>query len=380
MRIPRGRAVLLALAVITFAVIGVFWRWVDAQARAAVVIFSVLDAPVLSPVTKAMTDEPRVVETVVAGNPASVFEPGGSSGDHPALLFVNGVVREGREMPEVRRLAEGLARAGYLVVVPDLPGLTEDEITPRSASETAEAARAVADRPDARGGKVGLIGASTGAAMALLAAQDPALEGRLTVVAGTSPYSNIRTVVNLATTGHYHDGASLAPYDTDPLLSYVAARSLIAALPPGEDREALRAEMASVDRENLDPLATFRDVDARGLGPQARSVVRLLVNRDPERFASLYDDLPEEVRGDLARLSPLAGGGKITAPVEIASGPEDKYFPVSESRAVSRIAPDHRLTVTESLGHADLGFSPGELADFARLDGFVVRSLRAARG
>jgi hypothetical protein len=63
--------------------------------------------------------------------------------------------------------------------------------------------------------------------------------------------------------------------------------------------------------------------------------------------------------------------------VELASGPEDKYFPVSESFALGSIAADHRVTVTEAIDHSEFSFS--DTPAFARFDGFVVRSLREAR-
>ena len=63
--------------------------------------------------------------------------------------------------------------------------------------------------------------------------------------------------------------------------------------------------------------------------------------------------------------------------MELASGSRDKYFPVSESFAFDRIAVDHRVTVSEAIDHSEVGFS--DIPAFARLDGFVVRSLREAR-
>jgi hypothetical protein len=79
----------------------------------------------------------------------------------------------------------------------------------------------------------------------------------------------------------------------------------------------------------------------------------------------------------MEELSPLAGDEQITAPVELVSGDRDKYFPVSESFGIDRIATDHRVTVSEAIDHSEVGFS--DIPAFARLDGFVVRSLRDAR-
>jgi hypothetical protein len=198
-------------------------------------------------------------------------------------------------------------------------------------------------------------------------------------VAGVAPYADIRTILNVATTGYYRDGEDFLPCETDPFLSYVVARSLVAALPPGEDRETLRSELEEVGRLDPNPLARFRDRPLDDLGPEARSVVELLANRDPERFEELYKALPGEVRGDLDKLSPLAGEGQVDAPVELASGPQDKYFPISESYSIVGIAPKRRVTVTAALDHAELSFSVRDIPAFMRMDGFVVRSLREAR-
>ena len=364
------------MAATLLAVLG--WSWIDAQARAVVVLSSVLEPPVLTPALEGVTAGPRFDETLVAGNPALVARPGGE-GPWPALFFVNGAVPQGRKLPEVRRLAGGFARAGYLVVVPDLPGLTEDVITPQTATETLDVARAVSRQPDARGGRVGLVGVSTGATLALLAAEKEGLEGRVSVVAGVAPYTDIKTVVSVATTGHYRRDGEEVRYEADPFLSYVIARSLISALAPGEDRTTLLTELNGVNRLDPEPLAGLRDRRLGDLGAGARSVVELLANEDPERFDGLYAGLPVGVRADLRELSPLAGDERLEAPVELVSGPRDRYFPVSESYAISRIAPDHRVTVTATLDHAKLSFSLRDLPEFLEMNGFIVRSLREVR-
>jgi pimeloyl-ACP methyl ester carboxylesterase len=375
----RRRTFYLVLLAVLIGLLVSYWSWLDAQARAVMVISSVLDAPVLTPAAEAVSGEPDIEDIPVAGNPTLVARPAGD-GPWPAIFLVNGTVREGRKLPEVRNLAEGFARAGYLVVVPDLPGLTEAEITPETARETVEVAREVSARPDVEGREVALVGVSTGATLALLAAEKASLEKRVSVVAGIAPYSDIRTIVNIATTGHYRrsDG-ELIRYEADSFLPYVIAHSLVAALPPGEDRRTLSGELASIDREDPDPLSGFRARRTDDLGPGARSVVGLLGNRDPERFAALYADLPDNVRHDLEELSPLAGTGKISVPVELATGPHDKYFPPSQSYALERVAPQRRVTVTVALDHAKLDVSLGDIPAFATFDAFVVRSLRTAR-
>ena len=197
-RLRRTFYVVLLAALVGLTVS--FWSWVDAQARAVVVISSVLDAPVLTPAVRAASGDPRLSDTRVAGKPSLVAKPAGE-GPWPAVFVVNGTVPEGRELPAVRNLAEAFARAGYLAVVPDLPGLTEDRITPRTVDAATEAARKISARSNAEDGEVALVGVSTGATLALLSAQDPRLDGRVSLVAGIAPFSNIETVLSVATTG-----------------------------------------------------------------------------------------------------------------------------------------------------------------------------------
>ena len=248
---------------------------------------------------------------------------------------------EGRKLPEARRLAEGFARAGYLVVLPDLPGLREDRITPETVDETAEVARAVSDRPDAANGEVSMVGISTGATLALLAAERPDAGDRVSLVAGVAPYSDIRTVLNVATTGRYErEDGYFARHDADPFLSYVVARSTDSRAPPrrGPAETFPRRSRPSAARTRTRSAASA--CAGRGTSdPDAAAVVALLANRDPARFDGLYSDLPDGVKEDLEAFSPLAGTGRIRAPVEVATGPEDKYFPASESHNLDAVAP-----------------------------------------
>jgi pimeloyl-ACP methyl ester carboxylesterase len=368
------RRSLLALALAVALLVIVKWSWIDAQVRAVVVLAPVLEAPALTPVVEAATGEPRFEDDFVAGNPALVAKPEGE-GPWPAVFFVNGVVTEGRELPEVRRLAEGLARAGYLVVVPDLPGLRRGEIRPETVHETLEVAREIAGRPDARDEGVSLIGVSTGATLALLAAGDGDLAQQVSVVAGVAPYTDVKTVLSTATTGHYRNGdGQMVPYESDPFLAGAITQSLVSTLPPSRDRDVLLDELEEVDRLRPEFLA-----DLRGMGAEARSVAELLENTDPNRFDDLYRGLPDGVRAKMEELSPLAGDRHLDVPVELISGPQDKYFPVSESRAVVRIAPEARVTVSEALDHVEVSYSARDLPALLLIDGFVVRSLREAR-
>jgi pimeloyl-ACP methyl ester carboxylesterase len=282
-----------------------------------VLVAVVLDRRLLSRLVSKLTDTPRSEVIKVDGVPVEVLRPGGD-GPWPAWLFVNGAHPERRREPVVTRLAHGLARAGFLVLVPDLPGLGEGTITART------------------------IGASTGAGLALVTAGRDELADRISVVAAVAPYANLDKLVCMATTSFYEDEAGFERYGVTDLHREVVASSLLAAA--GE--------------------------------PGRPAVDALLANAEPERFAELYAALPVDVRTLVERLSPLRVAARIEAPVEVIVPPQDEYFPLGEARALAAAIPDARLTITATLDHTRP--SLGRLRDFRSFLGFVVRGLSAA--
>ena len=366
---PWRLAVLVLSLVVSVLVVAASDQ-VDAQADAVIVLATTLETPVLERITSAVTDEPEVLETSVAGVPATVARPGGGGGS-PTLVVVNGAAERGRRDPVLQRLARGLARAGYVVFVPDLPGLARGELSEETVQATIDVAREAGER-------VGLVGVSVGTSLALVAAADEALAGRVSVVTGTAPYADLSNLVRLATTGYYRDGDLLVPYETDPFLAVAVARSITRALPPGPERERMLARVEELDDDADDPLAPLRALPRETLQPEARRLVELLANEDPRRFDELYGAAPEELRTIVERLSPLSGADRVTAQVELATAPDDQYVPLAEPRSFIRAAPNARLTITRTLEHAVPEPSAGSFRELLRFNGWVVRSLRAA--
>ena len=164
-------------------------------------------------------------------------------------------------------------------------------------------------------------------------------------MAGIAPYADLRNVLQIATTDTYRDGRGrLHRFRADPEL-----------------RDVLRDSLGQLE---LDPLTRA-------------TVVSLLDSRDPRQLDELYTRLPPSALEALDALSPLHRADRLTMPVELATSPNDKYFPVDASRRIVARAPHARLTVTTALDHAIP--HAHDAGGVARLDGFVVRFLRDAR-
>lgn len=348
------------------------------RVRALILVAIVLDAPVLARAVRAFTRRPSSEQIDVDGVPVELVRPAGK-GPWPAWLFINGAHPLRRQEPVVTRLSHGLARAGYLVLVPDVPGLGEGTITTRTLEATFAVTEAAVRRSDVRDGRVALIGASTGAGLALLTAGRPELAERISVVAAVAPFADIERMICLATTRGYAENGTFSSHEVTELHRRVIARSLVATIPSADERDRLLAELDRAEREERDPVDVLPD-DLEQLEPETRAVLRVLRNEDPECFAALYAALPEPVLALLGRLSPLAGCPGVCAPVEVVVPPSDVYFPIGEARALAEALPNVHLTITPTLDHTRPQLSRAQLRGFRVFSRFVIRGLAEAAG
>ena len=352
-------------------------RALGANARALVLLALVLDVPLLSHAVRGLTREPRAHSVEVDGVPLELVRPAGR-GPWPAFVFVTGAHPLRRNEPIVQRVAEGFARAGYLAVVPDLPGLGEGTISRGTRDAALSVVEWTQSRDDVRGGRVALCGASAGASLALLVAEHPELAGRISIVAAVCPFADLEKMLCLATTCRYEDDGRVESYEAAVLLRRVVARSVVAALPSAADREFLLDRIGDVTEDGRDPIHELRALEVGRLQPESRAVVELLTNSDPGRFRELYDALPTELHSLVDELSPLHRVGEIAAPVEFIGPPADPYFPGGETRALAAGIADARVTVSPILDHTRPSLSLSLLGDFARFRHFVVRTLADA--
>ena len=270
-------------------------------------------------------DERSCERERIAGVEALIARPRRGMG--PVVVYANAMTPLGVEQPAVGRFLAGLAGAGFVGIAPELPNVRRGEVTPETIDALVRVARAA-------GPSIALVGASTGAGLAILAAGDPRLAHRVTAVAAIAPFASLRNVIRLATTGHYGE----RPYKTAPLLACAAARSLAATAP---DDPAVRT---------------------------------LLANRDPRCFDELYAALEPDTRVLVEELSPLRRIGDVSATVELASSPADPFFPVEEAGALAAAGRDVRLTVTPALVHVVPRLRLGLASVVALLDRTLERA------
>lgn len=152
------------------------------------------------PALSLLTSPPARKSFPAPGAPADRYLPAGFRGGRP-LVLVHGFAPEGKDDPRVREAATLLARAGFDVVVPTIPGLTVGRLRPDDAAPVVEILAA-------RSGRTAVLGVSVGAGPAVLAAADPRVRDRVHTVVTLGGYASARELLRFYLTGRYaYDGA-----------------------------------------------------------------------------------------------------------------------------------------------------------------------------
>jgi pimeloyl-ACP methyl ester carboxylesterase len=268
----------------------------------------------------------------------------------PAVVLLPGAARLGKNDPRAVRLALAVARAGRVVLVPDLT-LAHRRFDLRDLERVVRSVLALSGHPLVRG-PVSLLGISYGGSFALVAAADPRLAGRLAQVAVFGAYWDLVGVIQAVTTGvTVVDGREI-PWEGNPLAREILGEQAL-ALAPEDSRDDLRAALDG------------RVVPAT-LDPAARALYDLLTNRDPGRTEELADRLAPRARELLTTFSPASVAEAIRAPVIAMHARGDPAVPYAESLRLARGLSGARVVTVGSFRHVDFqGAGPGAWVESA---------------
>jgi acetyl esterase/lipase len=350
LRRARIASITAALLVIASAI---WWPlFLGPLARGAIVILDVYSTALWGSNAAALiTPAPRVSDTTVAlaGEDSRVtwWVPG--LGDrHPGMLVVNGASTLGNDDPETRRIAEALARAGYLVMLPEFAFLKEARLEPAAPSRVDAAFAALLRRPDVDPDRVGAFGFSVGGGIMLAAAGMPGASlGRARYLGALGAFFEIRTYLASVVSGTQVRHGRAEVWTPDPEARSRLPIGAAQAIADPHDRE----RVVDAIRASGGPLGPDPPSD---LGDEARALWSLLAATDYDRAVAGFDALSPALRDTFAALSPSTRWHAVPAAVYWLHDEGDRFEPVSEAeRAQAATRPGStRLQLTRLLSHA----------------------------
>lgn len=317
------------------------------------------------------------VDYLVNGHPrrGDLYRP--QKETRAGLLLIPGVAEAGKDDPRLVTFATTLARAGFAVLVPDLPNLRQLRVSPTDVDEVVAAfAWLVADPARAPQGRAGMGAFSYAAGPALLAALDEAIRQQVQFVFAVGGYYDLPQVLTFFTTGYYRledQWKYLQPSDYG---KWAFVASNIHLLNDVEDRRIFRRLTL---RKLTDPAAPVGDL-VPGLGSEGRALYAFVTNRDPRRARQLLAALPGAMQADVAALN-VAGRdlSRLSARLILIHGLQDPMIPYVQSVALAGASPTGRarLFLVDGLDHVDVA---PELPDRWRLWRAVALLLAARDG
>jgi pimeloyl-ACP methyl ester carboxylesterase len=269
-----------------------------------------------------------------------------------AMVLVPGAAMLGRDEPRLKALARTFARAGFAVLVPELPEVRRLALSRADGQRVASALRQLGKlQPDV---PLGVAAISYAVGPAIIAALEQDLTPRIAFLVSIGGYHDITSAIRFITTGAFRPIGDSREFRIEPN-SYGRWAFLLA--------NADRLDNAA-DARLLQEIARrrFRDANdditplAEGLGPQGRTVLALVNNRDPSAVPALIAMLPERVRQEIDGLNlALYDLSKLRGHLILVHGRGDPMVPYSESESLAASASGAKVSlfIMGDIGHVE---------------------------
>ncbi len=281
---------------------------------------------------------------------ADIYRPP-DNGGHAGLIFSMGAPPLYLDDPRLVKLAEDLARAGLVVVVPFSARLDEEMIEPEEVEALVGVFLHLERQPYVDAERVGYFGISVGGSLALLAAADSRIADRVDYVVSFGGYFDaLDTFTAVAANRLVYDGQEEA-WEPDTHTVEVVALQIIAELSDPGDRETL-CRVFVVDRSGREALcdAAFIDyrpvtsADISELTSEGRVAYEFMTSGDLARAQELARRLPASALMRLDALSPRGVIDRLQAELFIIHDRGDAFVPYVESRRLRDALAEHEKT------------------------------------
>jgi acetyl esterase/lipase len=250
------------------------------------------------------------------------------------MVLVLGVNNVGRNYPAVASFAAAMARSGVAVLVPDSAELLAGNLAPSETAGIVDAFDLLAARPEVDPQRIGIVGLSVGGSLALLAAGDPRIAGRVRWVNAFGAYADAGEYLAEVAAHAFSVNGQTESWQPATLARDVFARLVLSLVADAGDRARLAdrydAVVTSGGLPSPDPaLAASLRSDS------GRAVYALLTAGSLARAEQVIAGLPSPVQELLAALSPDRHLRAIRTDVFLMHDTGDAYVPYPQSRELA---------------------------------------------
>ncbi|MEP7082213.1 MAG: dienelactone hydrolase family protein [Chloroflexota bacterium] len=341
----------IGLVMLVMAVTALAWEPTRVAVQTAILLPNLLDSgpKVLSVFSEAPQRSSlpyrAAAESGTEPDLAELWLPSWASAERPAgaMLLVFGVNNLGRNHPSIERVADGLARTGVAILVPDSRTLLEGRLEVGEIDGVVRAFQLLAARPEVDRARIGIVGFSVGGSLALLAARDPRIAAQVRWVNAFGAFADAETyLASVAAHAFMGPEGEIVAWTPTPLAREVFLHFVLDQVDDRVDRGALDAALGEPILAGERPAA---EAALRGelVSDAGRAALDLLTASSLEAAVAAIQSLPASSRDFIDAISPGRHLDGLEAAVYLMHEVEDHHVPYVESRSL-----------VEALGPADL--------------------------
>ena len=274
-----------------------------------------------------------------------------------ALVLFLGVNPAGRDDERLVNLASGLARAGFVVLVPWSENMVQKRVSPSDVEMLVAAFQYLGGLDGVDPARVGGSGFCVGSSLLVAAAADPRISADVSFINFFSGFYDGRDYLKqFAARRTFYKGTE-EPWAPDPLTTEVFTLLMVESLSLPSERAALDAHFGGSQ-----PLS---EAEVRELSTEAQAVHGLLSGTTLEEAEALLLQVPQRLTDAIDALSPSQHLEGLSARLLIMHDREDALAPVEESRrladAMAAQGGDVRYTEFSFFDHVDPGARVGTI-------------------
>jgi dienelactone hydrolase len=248
---------------------------------------------------------------------------------------VFGVNNLGRNHPSIERVADGLARTGVAVLVPDSRTLLEGRLEVGEIDGVVRAFQLLAARPEVDRTRIGIVGFSVGGSLALLAARDPRIADQVRWVNAFGAFADAETyLASVAAHAFVDPAGAVVPWTPTPLAREVFLRFVLDQVDDDADRGALEGALGETILAGGRPQP---DAGLRGTlqSDPGRAAHDLLTAASLDGALEAIQAFPASSREFIDAISPGRHVDGLEAAIYLMHEVEDHHVPYVESRALA---------------------------------------------
>ena len=257
------------------------------------------------------------------GKPASadLYLPHGNS-KHPAVIFFMGVMPPNRNDERIIRMTEGLARSGTIVLVPWLETQNDQRIVKGDIDTLVDAYHFLESHNRVLPKKIGFAGICTGASIATIAAQDPAIRHKVYFLNSFAGYFDAKDLIKAVSTNTKFYKGTFEDWIPDGLTTSLVNQHLIYGASE-KDKRILEKILSN---------GYWTKNDQNSISPQGQATLNIISGSDLVNVDEAIENLPNRTKKDLEEISPSTNVANLHTKVLLMHDSSDMLIPSEESK------------------------------------------------